>query len=29
VRGVPRSPLLAMVTDAAHAVSRELGHGSG
>ena len=28
-RGVPRSPLLAMVTDAAHAVSRELGHGSG
>jgi DNA-binding IclR family transcriptional regulator len=28
-RGLPRSPLLAMVTDAAHAVSRELGHGSG
>jgi DNA-binding IclR family transcriptional regulator len=28
-RGLPRSPLLAMVTDAAHAVSRELGHGGG
>jgi DNA-binding IclR family transcriptional regulator len=28
-RGLPRSPLLVMVTDAAHAVSRELGHGSG
>ncbi|MCZ2837859.1 IclR family transcriptional regulator [Modestobacter sp. VKM Ac-2985] len=28
-RGVPRSLLLAMVTDAAHAVSRELGHSSG
>jgi DNA-binding IclR family transcriptional regulator len=29
VRGVPRSLVLAMVTDAAHSVSRELGHGSG
>jgi DNA-binding IclR family transcriptional regulator len=29
VRGVPRSPLLAMVTDAAHSVSRELGSGGG
>jgi DNA-binding IclR family transcriptional regulator len=28
-RGAPRSPLLAMVTDAAHAVSRELGHPGG
>jgi DNA-binding IclR family transcriptional regulator len=28
-RGTPRSALLAMVTDAAHAVSRELGHRSG
>jgi DNA-binding IclR family transcriptional regulator len=28
-RGVPRGPVLAMVTDAAHAVSRELGHRSG
>jgi DNA-binding IclR family transcriptional regulator len=28
-RGVPRSPVLAMVTDAAHSVSRELGHGGG
>jgi DNA-binding IclR family transcriptional regulator len=28
-RGLPRSPLLAMVTDAAHSVSRELGHRSG
>ena len=28
-RGVPRSPLLAMVVDAAHSVSRELGHGGG
>jgi DNA-binding IclR family transcriptional regulator len=28
-RGLPRSPLLAMVTEAAHAVSRELGHGGG
>jgi len=28
-RGVPRSLLLAMVVDAAHAVSRELGHGGG
>ena len=28
-RGIPRSPLLAMVTDAAHSVSRELGHRSG
>ncbi|HEV7870420.1 MAG TPA: IclR family transcriptional regulator C-terminal domain-containing protein [Modestobacter sp.] len=28
-RGVPRSPVLAMVTDAAHSVSRELGHGIG
>jgi len=29
VRGVPRSPVLGMVTDAAHAVSRELGLGGG
>jgi DNA-binding IclR family transcriptional regulator len=29
VRGVPRNPVLAMVTDAAHSVSRELGHGGG
>ncbi|GAA4730696.1 IclR family transcriptional regulator [Modestobacter marinus] len=28
-RGTPRSLLLAMVVDAAHAVSRELGHGGG
>jgi DNA-binding IclR family transcriptional regulator len=28
-RGAPRSSVLAMVTDAAHAVSRELGHRSG
>jgi DNA-binding IclR family transcriptional regulator len=28
-RGVPRSPVLAMVTEAAHSVSRELGHGGG
>jgi DNA-binding IclR family transcriptional regulator len=28
-RGVPRSLVLAMVADAAHSVSRELGHGSG
>jgi DNA-binding IclR family transcriptional regulator len=28
-RGLPRSPLLVMVTEAAHAVSRELGQGSG
>jgi DNA-binding IclR family transcriptional regulator len=28
-RGMPRSPLLAMVTDAAHSVSRELGHRGG
>ncbi|MCU1620837.1 MAG: gylR, partial [Modestobacter sp.] len=28
-RGVPRSPVLAMVTDAAHSVSRELGHAGG
>jgi DNA-binding IclR family transcriptional regulator len=28
-RGVPRSLLLAMVVDAAHPVSRELGHGGG
>ncbi len=28
-RGVPRSPVLAMVTDAAQSVSRELGHGGG
>jgi DNA-binding IclR family transcriptional regulator len=28
-RGTPRSAFLAMVTDAAHAVSRELGHRSG
>ncbi|MBB3677411.1 IclR family transcriptional regulator [Modestobacter versicolor] len=28
-KGVPRSLVLAMVTDAAHAVSRELGHGGG
>jgi DNA-binding IclR family transcriptional regulator len=28
-RGVPRSPVLAMVTDAAHSVARELGHGGG
>jgi DNA-binding IclR family transcriptional regulator len=28
-RGIPRSPLLAMVTDAAHSVARELGHRSG
>ena len=28
-RGTPRSAVLAMVTDAAHAVSRELGHRSG
>jgi DNA-binding IclR family transcriptional regulator len=28
-RGVPRSVLLALVTEAAHAVSRELGRGSG
>ena len=28
-RGTVRSPVLAMVTDAAHAVSRELGHRSG
>jgi DNA-binding IclR family transcriptional regulator len=27
-RGVPRSPVMSMVTDAAHAVSRELGHGA-
>jgi DNA-binding IclR family transcriptional regulator len=29
VRGLPRSPVLTMVTDAAHAVSRELGQSSG
>jgi DNA-binding IclR family transcriptional regulator len=28
-RGVPRSPVLGMVTEAAHAVSRELGRGGG
>ena len=28
-RGVPRGPVLAMVTDAAHSVARELGHGGG
>jgi hypothetical protein len=26
---VPRGPVLAMVTDAAHSVARELGHGGG
>ena len=28
-RGLPRGPLLTMVTEAAHGVSRELGQGSG
>jgi DNA-binding IclR family transcriptional regulator len=29
VKGLPRSLVLAMVCDAAHSVSRELGHGGG